>query len=398
MKRRADFLPIAVPDISEQEVYEVVDTLKSGWISVGPKVKKFEEVFAEYHQSKYAIAVNSATAALFLVAKAVEIKAGDYVVVPTMTWPSTANIVEQLGAIPVFVDVDIHTLNTTPSIVEEKITEYGSKIKLIIPVHMSGLPVDIDGFQQISNKYGIPVLYDAAHAVFSEYKDKRIGSYGLASCFSFYAIKNITTGDGGLITTDDEDLYREMRLWSYHGMDRDSWKRYSEESASPHVQSVVPGYKFNMTDLNAALGLAQMSRVDELLSKRNELVKLYNELFDGYATIEVPVFQMEYGKWGNHVYGIKLKDESIERDKMMSVLREYNVGTNIHFYPVHQNHYYRKKYPGVKLPNAEWLGKHLLSLPLCTRHTEEDVRYVVDVVKYVIKEGLATKERGSHAY
>lgn len=397
MKTREDFLPIAVPDISEQEVYEVVDALKSGWISVGPKVKQFEEVMAEFHQSEYAIAVSSATAALFLVAKALGIEEGDYVIVPTITWPSTANIVEQLGATPVFVDVDIHTINTTPSIVEEKIKEYGDKIKLIIPVHISGLPVDIEGFQEISDEYNIPIVYDAAHAVFSEYKRKRVGSYGLASCFSFYAIKNITTGDGGIITTDNEDLYEKLKLWSYHGMDKDAWKRYSEESASPHVQSIVPGYKFNLTDLQAALGLAQMNRADELLSKRNELVEFYNELFEGYNPIETPVFQTKCGKWGNHVYGIKLKDENIDRDKMMNVLRAYNIGTNIHFYPVHQNYYYRKKYPEVELPNAEWLGEHLISLPLCTKHTKKDVEYVVDVVKYIIEKGLATNKKDCNA-
>jgi dTDP-4-amino-4,6-dideoxygalactose transaminase len=277
--------------------------------------------------------------------------------------------------------------------VEEKIKECNAKVKLIIPVHVSGLPVDIDGFQAAAEKYNIPIIYDAAHAVFSEYRGKKVGVFGAASCFSFYAIKNITTGDGGMITTDDQELAEKMRLWSYHGMDRDAWKRYSEESSSPHVQSILPGYKLNMTDLNAALGLAQMRRIDELLSKRNKLVVSYNELFRDIGEIEAPVFQTADGKWGNHVYGIKIKDERIDRDKMMRVLREYNIGTNIHFYPVHKHYYYRKKYPQVKLQNAEWLGNHLISLPLCTRHSENDIKYVVDVVKLIIARKLAVTDR-----
>ncbi len=392
INKREAFLPIAIPDISEQEVYEVIDTLKSGWISIGPKVKKFEAKFAEYQGVKYAIAVSSATAGLFLVAKALGIRKGDYVIVPTITWPSTANIVEQLDATPLFIDVDKRTLNTTPEMVEEEIKKYNKKVKLIIPVHMSGLPVDIEGFQRISQKYNIPILYDAAHAVFSEYNGKKVGGYGIASCFSFYAIKNITTGDGGIVTTNDERLAADIRLWSYHGMDKDAWKRYSEEGASPHVQSVLPGYKFNMTDLHAAIGLAQLQRLKDLLARRNELVELYNKLFEGFDPVERPVFQTQKGRWANHVYTLKLLDEKIDRDKMMKVLREYNIGTNIHFYPVHLHPYYRKKYPEIKLPNAEWLGQHLLSLPLCTRYTPSDIQYVVEIVKYIINHKLAVKD------
>lgn len=392
MTKRKGFLPIAVPDLSEGELYEVIDTLKSGWISAGPKVRKFEEEFARYQNAKYAVAVSSATAGLFLVAKAMGIKEGDYVIVPAITWPSTANIVEQLNATPLFVDVDKRTLNTTPAIVEKKIKKTKGSIRLIIPVHMAGLPVDIDGFQWIFRKYGIPILYDAAHAVFSEYNGKKVGAFGLASCFSFYAIKNITTGDGGIVTTNDKELGESIRLWSYHGMDKDAWKRYSEEGASPHVQSIVPGYKLNMTDLNAAIGLAQMRRMGELLLKRNRLVQLYNRLFADFDSIETPVFQTKKGRWANHIYGIKIIDKNIDRDKLMRRLREYNIGSNIHFYPVHLHYYYRKKYPWIKLPNSEWLSEHLVSLPLCSKYTEDDIHYVVDVVKFIIKNRLAQKD------
>jgi len=387
--KRGSFLPIAIPDISEEEIFEVLDCLRSGWISVGPKVKQFETEFARYHGTRHAIAVTSCTTALFLVAKVLGVKAGDYVVVPAITWPSTANIVEQLGATPLFVDVDRHTMNVQPDDAEHLLKRYGSRVRCIIPVHMSGLPVDIAAFDELSRRYGVPILYDAAHAVFSEYDEKRVGVYGDAACFSFYAIKNITTGDGGVITTNDDALAEQIRLWSYHGMDRDAWKRYSKEGASPHVQSIVPGYKFNMTDLNAALGLAQMRRADGLLAKRNELVEHYNELLSKVDSIERPVFQTARGRWGNHVYVIKLLDEDVNRDRLMQILREYNIGTNIHFHPVHKHYYYRNKYPDVTLPVSEWLGDRIVTLPLCTRHTEADIEYVVGALTEILEQRLA---------
>jgi len=204
MEIREEFLSIAIPDISELEIYEVLDALKSGWISVGPKVREFEQKFAEWHGVKHAIALSSCTTALFIAAKVIGIQKGDYVIVPTISWQSTANIVEQLEAIPLFADVDIDTMNISKEWVEKYLREFGNKIKLIIPVHFSGLPVDIDYFNEISNKYGIPIIYDAAHAVFSEYKGKMIGQYGEMSCFSFYATKNLTMGDGGIITTNSD--------------------------------------------------------------------------------------------------------------------------------------------------------------------------------------------------
>ncbi len=253
---------------------------------------------------------------------------------------------------------------------------------------MSGLPVDIDWFSAISEKYGIPVIYDAAHAVFSSYKGRMVGGFGQMSCFSFYATKNITTGDGGMITTNDDDLAEQCRIWSYHGLPKDSWQRYSSESACPHVQCIVPGFKFNLTDLQAALGLVQLRRKEEFIRKRHELIAFYNELFKPLPYIETPVFETETGKWGNHVYVIKILDDHVNRDRFMQELRKLNIGTNIHFYPVHKNFYYREKYPGISLPNAEWLMHKILSLPLCTKYTREDIGYVADAVKYIYEKKI----------
>jgi dTDP-4-amino-4,6-dideoxygalactose transaminase len=394
MKLRGEFLSLAIPDISAAEISEVMDALKSGWISVGPKVRKLESEFAAYHGTPQAVAVSSCTAAQFLLCRLLGLQAGDYAIVPTITWPSTASTVEQVGATPIFVDVDRHTLNTTPEQVEPVLKRYGSRVKLISPVHMSGLPVDIDAFDALGEKYGVPVVYDAAHAVFSEYRGERVGTFGLASCFSLYATKNLTAGDGGLITTHSEYLAEQLRLWSYHGMDKNSWKRYSREQASPHVECLVPGFKLNMTDLNAAVALAQLRRRDELLAKRNRLVKHYNRLLDPLDWLEKPVFTTSQGRWGNHVYVVKVLDDEVDRDRLMQVLREYNIGTNIHFHPVHLHLFYREKYPQVQLPVAEWLAPRLLSLPLCSRYTSADVEYVVAALQDIYQKRLAHKTGG----
>jgi UDP-4-amino-4-deoxy-L-arabinose-oxoglutarate aminotransferase len=317
---------------------------------------------------------------------------GDVAIVPTITWPSTASSVEQVGATPIFADVEPDTLNTTPELVEPLLREHGSTVKMISPVHVSGLPVDIEGFGSLGAKHGVPVVFDAAHAIFSEYDGRRVGAFGLASLFSFYATKNITAGDGGIITTDDEDLADQLRLWSYHGMDKDSWKRYSKESAGPHVQCIVPGFKFNMTDLNAAVGLAQMRRAGELLAKRNALFEYYDQaIASRLPWLQRTKYRTDRGGWGNHVCIVKVVDDSVDRDKLMEVLRQYNIGTNIHFFPVHMNKFYKEKYPAVSLPVAERLSRELMSLPLCTKYSEADIAYVVDALADIYAKGLAHK-------
>jgi len=390
---REEFLPIAVPDISDEEVEEVVEALRSGWISVGPKVKQFEEAMARRHGTRCAIAVSSCTAALFLVAKALGIGPGDKAIVPSMSWPSTANIFEQLGATAIFADVERSTANIIPETIEPLLQEHGGEVKAIVPVHMSGLPVDIESIEALAAEYGVPVFYDAAHAVFSEYQGKPIGSFGLGSCFSFYAIKNLTCGDAGIVTTNDDELAEQIRLWSYHGMNKDAWKRYSNEGGGPHVECVVPGYKLNLTDLHAALGIAQLRRADVLLAKRNKLVRTYNQLLEGMNDIEIPIHKTTEGKWGNHVYGIRLLDDSQDRNKVMDTLREYKVGTNIHFYPTHMHTFYRDKYPEVSLPNTEWLGERLISLPLCSKYESGDLEYVVALLRQVLDSGIAVKDK-----
>lgn len=396
MRKRKNFLPIAIPDLSKLERKGMLEAIDSGWISVGPKVAAFEREFASWHNSRHAIALSSCTCALFLTLKMLGVTKKDYVIVPTITWPSTANVVEQLGAIPLFADVEPDTMNISLTHTQALLKRHKRKVKCIVPVHMSGLPAKIDFFEQIRRKYGIPVVYDAAHAAFSKYSNKMVGRYGNASCFSFYAVKNLTTGEGGMVTTDDARLARQIRLWSYHGLDRFAWKRYSGEKTLPHTQSIVPGYKFNMTDLNAAIGLAQLSRREHIFAKRNRLVKYYNALLTDTNSVETPIFETDEGGWANHLYVIKFLDNEISRDAVMRRLRQFNIGSNIHFYPVHRHYYYAKKYPKNRLPVSEWLGEKIISLPLCSKHSKEDVKYVVDVLKYILDKKLAHRKRGEN--
>jgi dTDP-4-amino-4,6-dideoxygalactose transaminase len=379
-------IPFNRPSITEREIAEVVDTLRSGWLTTGPKVKRFEELFARYAGARYAVAVNSCTAALHLALAALEIGPGDEVITTPYTFAASAEVILYLGARPVFVDVDPETFNLD---VNRAAAAVNGHTRALLPVHIAGLPADLDALQDLARHHGLKVVEDAAHATETRYAGRKIGSIGDATAFSFYATKNLTTGDGGIITTDDDELAESCRLWSYHGLPKDSWKRYSQESASPHVQCVVPGYKVNLTDLQAALGLAQLRRREELLEKRNRLVRHYNELLGKLDYVGLPVHETEHGRWGNHVYVIKLLDESVNRDRFMEELRRRNIGTNLHFYPVHLNLYYRRKYPEVTLPTAEWLKDRILTLPLCTRYSFSDLEYVVEAVREVYETGAA---------
>jgi len=352
-------------------------------------VRAFEAAMAERHGTRHAVAVSSCTAALFLVAKALDIGAGDEVIVPSMSWPSTANIVEQLGATPRFVDVDRRTSNISAEVVAAAIEASAGRARAVIPVHFSGLPVDIDGIERVAAEAGVPVIYDAAHAVFSHYRGTPVGGFGIASCFSFYAIKNLTCGDAGVITTNDDELVESLRLWGYHGMDKDSWRRYSADGGSPHVECRVPGFKFNLTDLQAAIGLVQLRRADELRDRRHRLIRHYHALLGPMDDLEVAPFEHGAGGWGDHLLVVRLLDEAQERDRVIEAMRERRVGTNIHFLPIHQHEYYRLRYPSIHLPESEWLGRRILSLPLCTTYTEDDLEYAVAALRDVLDSGEA---------
>lgn len=389
--KRETFLPFAKPSIGEDEIAEVVDSLRSGWITTGPKVKKFETEFAQYLNTDNAIAVNSCTGGLHIALAALGIGPGDEVILPTLTFCSTANVVVLLGAIPVLVDVG-NDFNILPESIESSIT---SQTKAIIVVHYGGQSCDLSEIYEIAAKHDLPVIEDAAHAVGSSYKDRNIGSDDLdelvngvkrVTVFSFYAIKNMTTGEGGMITTSNGSLANRMRRLSLHGMSRDAWKRY-QKAGSWYYEVVAAGFKYNMTDIQAAMGIHQLRKLEGFIQRRQMYAAMYDEVFTNLEAIEPPV-RLPDRNHVFHLYEIKLNLDQLgmDRDMFIEEFRKLNIGTSVHFIPVHFHPFYRDKY-GYKsgmLPNAERLFDQIVSLPLYPAMSEEDVYTVIDVMDHVI--------------
>ncbi|HHW74097.1 MAG TPA: DegT/DnrJ/EryC1/StrS aminotransferase family protein [Firmicutes bacterium] len=380
---RKTFLPFSPPSISEDEIKEVVDTLRSDWLTTGPKTKRFEEAFRERLGSPAALALNSCTAALHLGLAALGVGRGDEVITTTMTFAASANIIEHLGGRPVLVDVEPDTLNIDPAQVEEKIT---TRTKVILPVHFAGHPAAMDQIFELAGDNNLGVLEDAAHALPAVYRGKAIGSGDNPAAFSFYATKNLTTAEGGMLT-GSEELLEQARVLSLHGMSRDAWKRY-EQGGSWYYEVVSPGYKYNMTDIQAALGLHQLRRLEGFQRRRGEVVRAYNDAFSGCEALELPVERAEVEHaW--HLYVLRLRPEAltIDRDQFIRELESRNIGTSVHFIPVHLHPYYRDKYgyAAGDFPVAYENYRRLLSLPLSPRLTNEDLADVIEAVLQVVK-------------
>ncbi|HHV65567.1 MAG TPA: DegT/DnrJ/EryC1/StrS aminotransferase family protein [Peptococcaceae bacterium] len=382
--RRKEFLPYNLPYIEEDEIQAVVDCLKSNWVTKGPKTVEFEKRFAEYVGVKHAIAVNSCTAGLHISLVAAGIGAGDEVITTPMTFASTVNVIIHCGARPVFVDIDPETMNIDPAKIEEKITP---RTKAIIPVHIGGLPCDMDKILEIARRHNLFVLEDAAHAVYAQYKGKMVGSIGDATAFSFYATKNLMTGEGGMITTNNDELADKMRKYSLHGMSRNAWTRYSAKG-SWYYEIEYPGYKYNMTDIQAALGLTQLAKLGFMQTIREVIAESYNEAFSKLPELEIPV-KKDYARPAWHLYVIKLNLERIKVDRaeFIEMLKEENIGTSVHFIPVHLHPYYRDTF-GYKrgdYPQAEGVFDRIISLPLYPRMSETDVQDVIDAVERIVE-------------
>jgi UDP-4-amino-4-deoxy-L-arabinose-oxoglutarate aminotransferase len=316
--------------------------------------------------------------------KAMGLGPGDEVITPSLTWVSTANMIVLCGATPVFAEIDRDTMMVTPESIEACITP---KTKLIIPVHYTGASVDLDGIKAVADKHGIPVVEDAAHALGTFYKGKHIGQGGTA-LYSFHAIKNITTGEGGMFTTDDEDLYNKMKQWKFHGLGVDAFDRQNK-GRSPQAEVVYPGFKYNLTDMSAAMGLSQMSRLDEINSKRTELAMRYRELLEGVEEIlplKDPDFDFKHA-W--HLFVIRVNSDKIDRNRFMEALKAENIGTGLHFRAIHLQKYYREAMgfkPG-DMPVTEWNSDRICSLPLFPEMTPGDVEDVVTAIKKVLANG-----------
>ncbi len=376
------FLPYCLPWIGEEEIAEVVDSLRSGWLTTGPKVKRFEEDFRTYVGAEHAIAVSSCTAALHLALAVSGVGPGDEVIVPTLTFCSTANVVVHLGARPVLVDVD-DSLLLSVAAVERAITP---RTKAIVPVHYGGQACDLDPLLHLARGRGLAVIEDAAHAAGASYGGRRIGTHGDIVAFSFYATKNMTTGEGGMITTNQAALAARMRLLSLHGMSKDAWNRYAE-AGSWFYEVMEPGYKYNMTDIQAGLGLHQLRRLDGFIRRRREIARRYAECFASLPELGLPR-ELPGRDHIYHLYPVQLDLErlNIDRRGFIEALHAAGIGASVHFLPVHLHPYYRRTggYGPEAFPVAQRIYQGLVSLPLYPRMTEADVAAVTLAVRRVV--------------
>jgi dTDP-4-amino-4,6-dideoxygalactose transaminase len=382
---RATLLPFALPHITQAEIDEVTDTLQSGWLSTGPKTKRFEREFALAVGATHAVAVNSATAALHLALDALGIGPGDEVIVPVYTFTSTAAVVVHCGARPMFVDVDRRTCNLDPVKLEAAITP---RTRAVIVVHIAGLPAELDTILAIAGAHGIAVIEDAAHAFPAQYRGRMIGTFGDMSAFSFYATKTLATGEGGMLTTNNADYAQHAAIMALHGISRDAWKRYSAEG-SWFYEVLEPGYKYNMPDVAAALGLHQLARRDWLLERRRAIAARYTAAFAQVVELEPPP-DLGHVEHAWHLYMLRLRPErlSISRDDFIQALSAARIGTSVHFIPLHLHPYYRTAYRLAPddFPCALDAYRHEISLPIYPGMSPDDVDDVIGAVEEIVAE------------
>lgn len=377
-------VPFHRPALDLEEEREVIDTLRSGWLTTGPKTRRFEQQFAEYLGARHAVAVNSCTAALHLSLIVNDVRPGDEVITSPITFASTANVIEHVGATPVFVDVLPDTLNIDPIQLAQAVTP---RTRAIIVVHFAGHPCDMNAISAIATEHGIPVIEDAAHAIEGVYRGRKIGTISPTTCFSFYATKNITTGEGGMIATNDDGFAQRLRVLSLHGISVHAWDRY-RPGEYEHWDILEAGYKYNMSDLQACLGIHQLARIEAGLQLRRKWTAQYDEAFADIPEIR-PLKRLPEVESAHHLYVLRFATERLTatRDQIMQMLQARGVGIGIHFRPVHLHPYYRRKYGYLRgaLPVAENAGQRVISIPLFPAMTEAEVQHVIDQVRDLIK-------------
>lgn len=371
------FLPFSRPSIGDEEVAAVEQVLRSGWITTGPKNQELEQQFAAYVGCKHAVALSSATGGMHIALLALGIGPGDEVITPSQTWVSTANMICLLGATPVFVDVDRDTLMTDAVAIEAAITP---RTKAIIPVHYAGAAFDLDPLYALADKHGIAVIEDAAHSAGTRYRGRAIGAQGTA-IFSFHAIKNMTCAEGAMFVTDDQKLADRVRMLKFHGLGVDAYDRLTG-GRKPQAQVIEPGFKYNLADINAAIALVQLQRLDAINAKRTELAQAYLQRLEGLPVqpLSMPTYPQQHA-W--HLFILRIDPErcGMDREAFMKALQEQNIGTGIHFIATHLHTYYRQRFPGVHLPNTEWNSARLCSIPLFPDMTPDDVERVVGAIE-----------------
>jgi dTDP-4-amino-4,6-dideoxygalactose transaminase len=383
---RADYLTFGAPLIGEEEIAEVVDTLRSGWIGFGPKCLRFESAFAAYlgREPWEAVSVSSCTAALHLSLVAAGVGPGDEVITTPLTFAATVNAIEMVGARPVFVDVDMDTQNIDVDAVAAAVS---TRTRAIIPVHMAGRACEMDKIREIAVRHGIVVIEDAAHAVEARHHGRPTGAASPFAAFSFYATKNLTTGEGGMILTDDAIVADRLRRLRLHGLSHDAWARYSSTGFRQY-EVHEPGFKYNLTDLQASLGLHQLGRLERNLDVRTRHWQHYDDALGSFPWLTLPTVPHAPDRHARHLYTVRVTaDSPVSRDDLVVALHSRNVGTGIHFRPVHLHPYFRGRYgfqPGA-LPIAEEIGRTTLSLPLSARLSAADIDYVVEAIEDVFR-------------
>lgn len=370
--------------IGQEEIDEVVDTLRSGWITTGPKTRRFEEEFSRYVDAPSGLALNSCTAGLHAALVALGIGPGDEVITTCMTFAASVNVIEHVGATPVLVDVEPDTLNFNPELVEQAITP---RTKAILAVHFAGHPVDLDAVRAIARERNLFLVEDAAHAIGAKYHGSWIGSGDNPTAFSFYATKNMTTGEGGMLTGDSE-LISRARMISLHGMSREAWSRY-QKGGNWRYEILMPGFKYNMTDVQAALGLCQLRRLADFQLRRKEIADQYTRAFSELPELELPTTRPEVlHAW--HLYVLRIRNDAltIGRDQVVESLANRNIGTSVHFIPIHTHPYYRDKYDyqPMDFPVAFTNFERMLSIPLNPSMADQDVADVIEAVSDTIKQ------------
>ena len=389
---REQFLSFSLPLIGDEEVREVMQTLRSGWLTTGPRTRQFEADFTGYVQAPGGLALNSCTAGLHLALRVLDIGPGDEVITTPLTFAASVNVIEHVGATPVLADVEPDTLNIDPQQVEQAITP---RTKAVIAVHYAGHPVELDALRDLCDQHGLALIEDAAHAVGTQWRGQPIGSGNNLTAFSFYATKNLTTGEGGMLTGDPALLER-ARILSLHGMSREAWSRYAAGGKWAY-DIVEPGYKYNMTDIQAALGLQQLDRFPIMQERRKEIVTAYQQAFDGDTAFQIPSERPGITHaW--HLYVLRLNEDElgVSRDQFIEELTARNIGSSVHFIPIHLHSYYRKRYGDQeqRLPVATQAFRQMVSLPLSPALSDQDVRDVVDAVDD-IRESFRPRRRAA---
>lgn len=377
MQKRTKFLPYSTQQISDEDIKAVIETLKSPYLTTGPKVSEFEKVVADYVGATYAVAFSNGTAALHAACYAAGITQGDEVITTPITFAASANCVRYMGGEVVFADIDEDTYNLDPKEVEKKIT---SKTKAIIPVDFTGQPVDIDAFMEIGKKHNIVIIEDGAHSLGASYKKRKVGATADMTMFSFHPVKPITTGEGGMIVTNNRTYYEKLRLFRGHGITQTA---YAKEQGDWYYEMTDLGYNYRMTDIQAALGISQMNRLDEFIEKRQELAHLYTEKINQLTTLSAPK-QLANTQSGWHLYSVQLDEAPLgkTRKEVFEDLRNANIGVHVHYIPVYWHPYYQQLgYKKGLCPKAEKWYERALTLPLHPQMNEEDIDFILSYFK-----------------